>query len=632
MPRLQEIIHSLEVGAGARYLRIFALLLGVVTMAIFYDLRKFQNLHNEESMDMAQLARNIAEGRGYTTRYVRPVSMGVFMRHREDRDPLVKGEHPDIINAPLYPVFLAAFMKIPGLFNYEIVSPKEGLFRRYQPDLMISMINQGLFFLAVLLTWRLARRAFDNQVALISVLVMLASEKLWEYSVSGQWTMLGLVLTTALANVLFEMDQSTSATPEPRLKSGALVSLAILAGILCALLGLTRYSLAVLLIPVLIYLLAAFPRHRVILPAAALISFLVAFTPWLVRNWQLCGNPFGIAGYSLFQDTHVFPLNSLDRTIDPHLSLVGSSEIIRKLFSGARALLSEDLPQLGGSWLSALFVTGLLVPFVQRWRGRLRWFTVGALALLCLAQILGRTHLSTDSPRVNSENLIVLVTPLVLIFGAALVILLVRSMEVPVEAWRSVVLGTVVVVLWVPMLIGFGPPRTQPIAYPPYYPPMVRPLQDWFTSEEWIMSDMPWAVAWYADRQSVLISRTPDKDFMEINDWIKTINGLYLTRLTMDQKFISGWLLNAREWGRFMIDVFHREQVPDGFPTKKAPPFLSTFPHYLLFADRDRWTERMPTRMPRQLDEKEDEEIHRRNPEKNPPSDGSAESITIKEP
>ena len=101
MPRLQELIHSLEVGAGARYLRVVALLLIVTTLAVVYNLREFQNMRGADAMDAAQLARNLAEGRGFTTRYVRPLSMGVLMRHRADRDPQIRGEHPDLVNAPL---------------------------------------------------------------------------------------------------------------------------------------------------------------------------------------------------------------------------------------------------------------------------------------------------------------------------------------------------------------------------------------------------------------------------------------------------------------------------------------------------------------------------------------------------
>src|SRR5690606_10220672 len=102
MARLQELIHALEVGAGVRYLRTAALLLGILAIAILYDFREFQTFRHPEAMDAAQVARNVAEGRGFTTRYIRPLSMALIMEHRSDRDPLLREEHPDLANAPLY--------------------------------------------------------------------------------------------------------------------------------------------------------------------------------------------------------------------------------------------------------------------------------------------------------------------------------------------------------------------------------------------------------------------------------------------------------------------------------------------------------------------------------------------------
>jgi hypothetical protein len=597
MPRLQELIHALELGAGARYLRLAALLLGIVTVAVVYDLREFQNLRSEAAMDTAQLARNIAEGRGFTTRYIRPLSMRTLMQYREDRDPLIKEEHPDLANAPLYPLVLAGFMSIPGLFVYDIEPESAGLFRRYQPDFVITLINQGLFFVAVALTWRLARRLFEPRVAWLTVLVMLGTDLLWQFSASGHYTMLALVLITALANVLCELDHGASREP-PR-GPAAMLGLAVMAGLLCGLLGMTRYSLAVLAVPTLVYLAAGFPGRRLPLTLAAGLVFLAVFTPWLVRNWQICGNPFGIAAYNLIKETPNFTDNWLERSLDPELPNVGRDDIVRKAFVGAGRLFREDLPELGGSWVTAFFLVGLLVPFVQASRSRLRWFTVGALVMLSLAQILGRTHLSNEVERVNAENLLVLVSPLVFMFGVALIVLLVYSLELPAEAWRNVVFGGVIAVFWMPLLITFGPPRVYPLAFPPYYPPHIQQVARYFDPGELIMADMPWAVAWYGNRQSVLMTKNPDKEFLDLTDWQKTVHGLFLTRITLDERFLSGWVLNARDWGRFVIQMLTRGEVPTGFPLRKSPAVLSTFPFYLLLADReDRWTNSIPIRPP----------------------------------
>ena len=52
--------------------------------------------------------------------------------------------------------------------------------------------------------------------------------------------------------------------------------------------------------------------------------------------------------------------------------------------------------------------------------GELRLFLVGSMVLFFIVQALGQTHLSQDSPEINSENLLVLLAPLAFIYGAAL--------------------------------------------------------------------------------------------------------------------------------------------------------------------------------------------------------------------
>lgn len=611
MSRLQEWIHAMEEGAGAGYVRWLALGLVVVMVGLAFNLREFQNMRAEEAMDAAQVARNLAEGRGFTTRYVRPLSMGLIMTHREDRDPLVKGEHPDLAQAPVYPLFLAGFMKVPGLFEPTGGELRAGGTGRHQGDLMIGFINQGLFLVSVLLTFRLARRLFEVRVAMVTALVMLGSEWLWRFSASGLSTLLCMVLLLALANVLLTLEEGSAAAESKvvgtmegtvgAVATGGRVSWmgVVGAALLVGLLGLTRYSLAWLVIPFLGFLVLMFPRQRLGVMLVGALVFLAVFTPWLVRNVEVCGHPFGVAGFAVVQETSEFSGNWLARTLEPDVSKVGSRDLLRKFFEGALQLVREDLPRLGGSWMTALFAVGLLVPFAGRSRRRLQWFTVACLGVLSVVQIMGRTHLSNDVPVFNSENLLAVLTPLVLMFGSALLIWLVDNLEVSAEAWRKVILGGVVGLTWLPLILVFGPPRTMPSAYPPYYPPTIQRVAGWFDPGEWIMTDMPWAVAWYGNRQALLLSRTPDKDFTDISDWQKPVNGLYLTRISLDSRFVTDWLLNARQWGRFMIEMIAKSEVPKGFPLRRSPNPSQTFPDHLLLADRDRWGLVRPLRPPR---------------------------------
>ena len=72
MPFLQDVLHKLGKGGGMRYFRVGFALLAVVLLIGLYDLRAFRNMGTQEAMDMAQLARNIARGKGYTTLFIRP--------------------------------------------------------------------------------------------------------------------------------------------------------------------------------------------------------------------------------------------------------------------------------------------------------------------------------------------------------------------------------------------------------------------------------------------------------------------------------------------------------------------------------------------------------------------------------
>src|SRR5437762_5246031 len=157
MLRLQEWIYKFEVGEGTRVVRVALALLALASLAALYDLREYRDFATAEAMDAAQLARNIAEGEGYTTLCLRPLSLGLVERRQLDLKQrandfaLVKSGHPDLANPPVYPFLLAGLMKVLP-FDFQITerSIVEGsaLFR-YQPEMLICVFNQALFFAAI---------------------------------------------------------------------------------------------------------------------------------------------------------------------------------------------------------------------------------------------------------------------------------------------------------------------------------------------------------------------------------------------------------------------------------------------------------------------------------------------------
>src|SRR5207249_9749707 len=127
---------------------------------------------------------------------------------------------------PVYPFILAGLMKVLP-FHWEI--PGGVPFLRYQPEVLIGFFNQTLFFAAIFLVFRLARRLFDSSVAWVSALALAGSDLFWRFSVSGLSTMLLVVILLGLVWCLVLMEQ---ATREPPRRGAWFVAMAMLAGAL----------------------------------------------------------------------------------------------------------------------------------------------------------------------------------------------------------------------------------------------------------------------------------------------------------------------------------------------------------------------------------------------------------------
>ncbi len=609
IPLPQDIVHQLEVGGANRYFRIGLLVLGLAAVTFFYDWRAFKNMNTQEAMDSAQVARNLAQGKGYSTLFIRPLSLYLVKRHNQGTarqadmaaDPArVKGAHPDLANPPVYPVLLAGLMKVLP-FHYPLSRgpfwTRDGAFWRYEPDFLITLFNQVLFLGMVVAVFFLARRLFDAPVAWLSAVLLVGGDLYWRFSVSGLSTMLLLLIFTGLAWCLVLVEEESR---EPKWGRNGVFLLGAALGVLVGLGGLTRYSFGWLILPVAAFLiLFSNQRQRAVVTLAALAGFVLVMGPWLLRNYAISGAPFGTAGFAVLQDTSIFRENRLLRSLEPDFSRVSLFPLWIKLMTNLRQIIQSDLPTLGGTWVTSFFLVGLLVSFHKPSTRRLRYFVLLCLPVLAVVQALGRTQLSEASPEINSENLLVLAAPLVLVYGVSLFYILLEQVEVPVLPVRHVITGVFGFIACLPLVLVFLPPRPQPVTYPatPYMPPFIQEFAGYMKENELMMSDIPWAVAWYGNRQAVWLTlravptakdRTQHEDFFSINDYIKPVNALYLTAESMDSRFVSQWLQAGEEsWGTFIAQTGLMHKVPEGFPLVKAQALY--FPYQLFLADWERW-------------------------------------------
>ena len=586
MPTLQELIHSFEEGAGARAMKWVGFLAAFVGLAIAYDLRAYKNFANPDAMDAAQVARNLSEGRGFTTQFIRPASL-YFVGQKTGAASLTNA-HPDLANAPAYPALLAGAMRV---LPFDFKFPKEDQFRTWQPEQLIAWVNQALFLLAVVLAWRLARNLFDPTVAWLSAAVILGADLLWRFSISGLSTMLALALLMLVAELLVAAERGARETDWG---AARLYFTALLAGALMGALGLTRYALGVLILPVMLYFNFFFAPRSLSLGFAALLGFAAVMAPWLMRNHEVSGRLFGVASLAVHQATDRFPGDRIERLLDPEnkfthedLRQVSLDEHWGKLGDNLPGILQNDLPRIGGSWVAAFFLAGLLVPFRNPALGRLRVFVLLSLGALTVMQSVAKTHVAALVPDVNAENLLVVLAPLVFIFGTGLFVLLLDQLELPPFGARGTVIGLFLLVACAPMGFALGATPRSPMTYPPYHPQVIHERASWLGERELMMSDMPWAVAWYGRRDCVWLPSNVGEGFATVHR-VRPVAALYLTALTLDQKLVSDLLQgDDPAWGEFAANAVLKREIPEGFPLKFA--FAEGFPYQLFLADRERW-------------------------------------------
>jgi hypothetical protein len=599
---IQNLIHQLETGAVSRYLRFLMLGLAIIGLAFLYNLRAYRNLATPEAMDSAQLARNLAEGRGYTTLFIRPFSLYLVQTNNMlkyanaptnagmDFAQIKTRPHPDLANPPVYPLVLAGLMKVlPFHYPVELKKPfwsDNSHFWRYQPDFLIAMFNEMLLLAVVVLTFFLARKLFDMNVAWLSALLTLGCELLWRFSVSGLSTMLLMVVFGGLTWCVIRIEE-VAREPQPR--PNRLLGLALAAGVLTGVGALTRYAFGWTIIPVALFLFLFSGQRRVWHMLAALGAFVVVLTPWVIRNYAVSGTPFGTAGFAIIEGSGLFPRFQLERSVHPDFThVLGFRPYVSKLTGNAHDILANQLPRLGGSWASVLFLAGLLLGFRGMAVRRIRYFLLLCLGTFMVVQALGRTQLSEASPEVNSENLLVLLVPLVFCYGVSFFFTFLEQMKLAVPQLRYVVIAVFAALSCLPMIFTLLSPKTMPVVYPPYYPPEIQQTAGWMKENELMMSDMPWAVAWYGNRQCVWLTLNAQDEFFAINDNIKVVQALYLTPETTDGKFVSDWArAGEHSWGSFITQAVLQNQIPQGFPLRNAP--TGFLPERLFLTDRERW-------------------------------------------
>ncbi len=563
--RLQTFVHSLTQGRLGQTLRMFFFLAASLGLLLAYHSIQFKGLDAPESMEVAHLARQIRDGQGFTTLHIRPATLDLLQKHGVNSAQIATRQ-PEIANAPLYPYMLAQVFRA-ARARFDILPGQ--LFTIFPAENWCCIFSEFWFLASIPIFYLVCRRASDPRTTLVVIALVVLCNPFWRYAISGTCFTFLLFLFGVVCYGVVRFNESSD--HRSSLLWTLLAALAIGLGFL------TKYRFGLLLLPLATYLLFFGGRYRLAHLLVALLTVAGIAAPWINRNMQVSGLPLGLATYAPIQYTDVFQSNSYEKEVHPTLENFTYKQLQRKWLANAHAFFETDIKSLGGNYLVFFCLTSLLFVFRSRQLHRLRWFFL--FNLLWMALWLPFIW-NVDAP-VYSGNLYALLVPLIFLFGTILFWMLYDRLNINSRPILMITGGAFIILNSLPLIFTLLPPRPPPYRYPPYYPPMIYSVSKWMSPGELVMSDMPWAVAWYGNTTSIDLTKDMTQ-FMEINDYIKKVDGIYFTPLTLARPFnelISG---ESGSWSPLIL-----RQVPENFPLRAPVPNLGK--DFLFITDRVRW-------------------------------------------
>ena len=498
---------SSQIDAGVLIRRsLFFLILIILTLGNLFTL--FKGLNSPQAMDQAQIAREIARGNGFTTKFIRPVAY--YQAEKAEKRSVSLLGFQDTYHSPLNPLLNAAVLKLIGADDADAWQMGENEMV-YPLDRVIATVATLFFLMAIGVNYLLISRIFDAKIAGVCAILMLFCETFWDYSLSGLPQMLMLLLFSCGVYFVY---RAVEAATEGRIA----MTPAIIAGVFFTLLALTHWMTVWISLGYIIFAAIAF-RPRGIVGISVVALLMIAAIGPILRNQGITGSPFGTAFLTLYNGLGSGAEVAVMRNIDLEAEPLVLDGLIAKILRTTLLQATDIIPFLGGIIVAPLFFLSLLHPFKRTSIAMFRW----AILLMWITTAFGLAFFGISKDKLDPNQLHLLFAPIMTAYGLAFVSILwsrlefVSSTPVLRNVHHMVIIGicALPLVLSLPLKVRVGMQlrdRGGVPHWPPYYAPALNSktsgLKGWVTDKQVVFSDQPWAVAWYADRVSIWLPPT----------------------------------------------------------------------------------------------------------------------------
>ena len=526
----------------------------------------FRGLDKPEAMDQAQIARQMARGQGMTTKCLAPFDIRV--RSQAAEEGLDFNHYRSSSYAPLHPMVLATAIRITGYhhFNNKRMVPDQEMV--YDGDRVIATVSTIFFALALLLSYILLRKLFDEILASTVVLLMGFSQLLLQFAVSGlAQPMLMCLFIGVVACVGAAIHADLYSKSKQVLLYNTLAY--VFAILMCHTCTISSWCMLGLIIFTGLYFRPK-GMYAIIGVSMGIILALIPTTIML----QPAGGISAAFQQAFYGGFGVGDMGRMMRSTDEFGLSVDSSNFFLRLLGATFSQSRTMYEHMGSIIVTPFFLLSLFNRYRNPVTNGLKWLIFGCWLCACAGMALfGETSLRGVS------QISIIFTPFFAAYGLSLVFIFLARLQIGENFVTIRGLAIAVIFLISSGLFLFNFPRQLQLGiitsargipqFPPYYPNKLNgQLHDITNPQDIIVTDQPWAVAWYADRKALWLPTRVSSYTDDLEPVFKRagqrVQGFLITPSShsMPQGGVNGVISNAGEFAPLALEGKILQIVP----------------------------------------------------------------------
>ena len=477
--------------------------LGILCLLFWFFISNFNGLSSATALEQAQIARHLSLGHGFRTSVVRPICLGLPSSGAKGYKDNIHAQQ-DRFYAPLHPLVTAIAFVVLG-----------------RNDRAAAASSAFFYLLTMVPLFLLARNLFSLRAGILAVILFATAEPALRYAISGLEVSLATFLFTLLIfyihrNGYYEGEGALGRRKGndrlsgfPRFSGWLRRPAFWLSGFLFGLCCLASFAMVIFVLPLLFCVTFAQERGKIKCVAAFLVGLILITAPWLVRNYIVSGNPFfTLQEYQLVTSTSDYPGSTVYRrqrtdSFSPLWFILSNpGQIAGKALNNLNALYLIMIKMVHPA-IVGFFLVGMFYRFEEIEAELLRiCFYIMFILLMPIAVLT-----------VVTSSLFAPLVPILIAFASGCFIrhldriqfqekvFQIRSLFLVFTSGhaRGAIVCTFVVVCAFPLLfsLAMGEEKVDnPL-------PQIGRLKSIIPPDAVVISDIPWAVAWHAERTSL---------------------------------------------------------------------------------------------------------------------------------